>query len=198
MNKIVLIKNSDGLRPASERDADLLSAFANGSAVTAKLTTKHSRSLAMHRMYWALLNLAVHYWEPINTITFEHEKVFCEGLMKFLNDNGHETGGVAYLLDAYMKELTFNRQVWVPLIERSAEGLHNWLKKQTGFYDVVLTPTGVTKNLKSISFESMTHEQWKLFYKDAFNVLWDFILSQCFESEEEAQNAVDQMLTMGN
>jgi hypothetical protein len=43
----------------------------------------------------------------------------------------------------------------------------------------------------------MDQDQFNDFYKAAFNVCWRFILSRAFEDDNQAQNAIDQLLQFG-
>ena len=197
MKKIVCLKNSDGLRPATPFDAEELNVIANGDAVTVRITAKNQRSLAMHRMYWALVQLALDYWKPDQNAIYETEKQFALGLQRFVSNNGLKPTFIKDLLEMYMEELQTARTTYVQDIPRTAAALHQWIKEQVGYYDIVLTPSGIEKQTRSIAFDAMSHEEWKAYYNSAFNVVWEFVFSQVFHDQKQAQNAIDQLSAMG-
>jgi len=43
----------------------------------------------------------------------------------------------------------------------------------------------------------MSQDEFGVFYKAAFSVVWRFILSRAFEDDNQAQNAIDQLLQFG-
>jgi hypothetical protein len=60
-----------------------------------------------------------------------------------------------------------------------------------------MTPGGLKKKALSINFNAMDQYEFNDFYKAAFSVCWQFILSRTFESEGQADNAINQLLAFG-
>ena len=74
------------------------------------------------------------------------------------------------------------------------DGSHLWLKQETGYYDAILTPTGIIKQSKSINFNAMKQPEFNDFYKKAGSVVWEYIFKdRNFESPEQADNLARQM-----
>nr|WP_244896450.1 DUF1367 family protein [Snodgrassella alvi] len=69
---------------------------------------------------------------------------------------------------------------------------------EAGYFNICVTPAGVVKEPKSISFASMDQDEFNAFYKACFNVCWNMILCNRFSSKDEAQQAIDQLLSLGN
>lgn len=61
----------------------------------------------------------------------------------------------------------------------------------------LLRPPEWSKEL-TISFAKMDQEEFNAFYKACFNVCWYMILCNQFSSEEEAQVAIEHLLSLGN
>ena len=80
----------------------------------------------------------------------------------------------------------------------SLEAFRKELTIQAGYYDVYETPWGVRKEAKSISFASMSQEEFNAFYQNCFQVAWNMMLAAVFDSEESAQQAaVQKMMEFG-
>lgn len=160
------------------------------------------RSLQHHRMYWSgLLALAVHYWEPDMGGVSEAEKRGAWEFAKWL-DRAADGGAIQKVVQNFIEDWSNNRREArrpPPLTDREKKDwMHEWVKRKVGHVEMVITPDGeVVLRTLSINFNAMTQEEFAEFYKRAFNVIWNRVLSTPFQSEEEAQNAVDNLLSLG-
>jgi putative uncharacterized protein orf79 len=99
-----------------------------------------------------------------------------DSLRRLAEKRADKYGAAALSLEAFRKELTI----------------------QAGYYDVYETPWGVRKEAKSISFASMSQEEFNTFYQNCFQVAWNMMLAAVFDSEESAQQAaVQKMMEFG-
>lgn len=199
MKEIVLYKTQDGgLRAATAADQELLESFKLGQGVKVKAVGMKPRSLPHHRLYWGgLLELAFDYWEPQGGLISASEKGTLLKFADWLDRKGGNSGAVRRACKAFLTELKQSRTERIETPHKSKQGLHEWVKIEAGYFDYEITPTGIRKVARSINFNSMGQEEFTQFYKAAFSVVWRFILSRNFESEQQAQNAVDQLVAMG-
>jgi len=195
--EVVLQLNSGALYPVTEDDKAILSSFTDKQGVRCSLIRMKPRSLKHHRLYWAgLINLAMQYWQPEGGLIAKSESVTLDKFTEFLGGYG---GNKKALLDAkelFLESLIASRRKSIPSIDSSKQSLHIWIKEKTGYYDIINTPEGLKKKVKSINFNAMSQDEFNQFYKSAFSVVWDFILSRSFESEDQAQDAIDQLLRL--
>lgn len=160
------------------------------------------RSLQHHKLYWSgLLGLAVHYWEPDMGGISEAEKRGAWEFAKWL-DRAASGEAVQKIVQNFIADWSANRREArqpPPLTDREKrEWLHEWVKRKVGHTEMLITPDGeVVMRTLSINFNSMSQEEFFDFYQRAFNVVWNRVLSSPFETEKEAQNAVDNLLSVG-
>lgn len=197
MEKVVLIKTNDVLVPATAKDLETLQFIPSGSSVNANITTKSHRSLRMHRMYWALIELALDYWEPDSGLIKECENEFGMGLIEFVRQSGRDCDAIRQLVRLYKKNLSESRTGAFEVVYKDSQMLHNWIKEQIGLYDLVMTPDGLVKKTKSISFDKMSHERWMQYYSQAFSVVWQLVLSEVFKNKEDAKEAIEKLSKLG-
>lgn len=198
MIKASLIKQGGGLFPVTEADKEQIDKYKQGEIVNGRFTGKSSRSYQFHKLYFGgLLRLALDYWQPRGGILTKDEKDFAKGLISYVESKGYDSEAVKLLLRAYMEKVIAERQCEIETQHKSIEGLHHYVKIEAGYYDAIITPEGVIREAKSISFDSMTHEDFKEFYKRAFNVVWSMVLVKSFRNEQEAHNAISELLAMG-
>lgn len=193
------IRHGDVLVPATKYDLEYLSEFKNGEAVDVKISSNRGRSIKMHRMYWALVRLASDYWESDGGFISKDEKEFAKGISEYVKSMGHDASAIESVMKMYMKDLIELRRSKIPDTSKSKslEVIHAWIKKEAGYYDLIKTPDGLIKSPKSISFNSMSHERWLVYYKQAFDVVWNFILSKVFKNKEEVNELIDRLSRLG-
>lgn len=186
-----IVRQGGQLLPWSEDDREALKGLREGQVVSCSLARQTNRNLEHHRLYWAgLLGLALDYWEPAGGMLSPNEAALLRSYTKYLE----RTGGVEGALQKPLKEFTARvcarraEKVGVP--HKSKAALHRWIKEELGLYDLEVTPAGVRKVLKSVSFARMDQSEFDEFYREAFSLIWRFVLSAVYASEPEAQDAV--------
>lgn len=199
MKEALLIKtNNQTLQAATDFDAEILNSFKTGQAVKVKIVMQSARSLPHHRLYFAgLLQLAFDYWEPSGGLIAPSEKATLKKFCKWLDRKSNDSGAIYRAAKVFLNELGLSRAQSIEAPHKSKVDLHNWVKEQAGYYDLVITPSGIRKKVKSINFNKMGQEEFNEFYKKAFSVVWQFILFRTFESEEQAENVINNLLSMG-
>lgn len=197
--EITLVKCQDGsLRPVTQTDQDLVKSWKLGQGVRVKAVMLKPRSIQHHRMFFGgLLGLTMEYWEPSGGLITPAERKTLSGFASWLDKQGGNTGAVRRAQDEYLRQLNERRSEQIQAPEKSLDALLEWLKLEVGHYDLVETPAGIMKRTKSINFNSMDQDQFMDFYKRCFSVVWRFVLSKTFSTEQEAQAAVDQLLQFG-
>ena len=197
--ELMLVKGQDGaLRPASAADQDHMGKFKTGKAVRVSVTQIKSRSLQHHRLYWGgLIELAMDYWEPTGGLVSSSETSTLKRFADWLDKQGGNSGAIRRACAAFLDELRHSRGLRIDAPHKSREALHEWIKIEAGYYRLEETPGGVRRVPLSINFNAMSQDEFGVFYKAAFSVVWRFILSRAFEDDNQAQNAIDQLLQFG-
>lgn len=198
-NEIVLIKSGPHtLQAATETDKELMASWKLGKAVKVTSVNVSVRSIKRHQMYWAgLIGLAFDYWETDGGLMAPSEKRVLEMFSRWLDSKGGGGGAVGRACESFKIELIQRRADSIHAPEKSKKQLHEWIKEESGWFTWETTPTGLRKVTKSINFNSMDNDEFKEFYKAAFNVVWKFILSRSFANEAEARHAIDNLTALG-
>lgn len=195
--EFTLVKVNNGFQYATDADRDAASCYKLGQGLKVS-TVKHSaRSLQHHRLFFGgLLELMFEHWQPDEAMTTESERKL---IMQFCNvlDSAGGGGEVKKWGEDFLNHLSQSRAQKIESPSKTKEGLLNWIKDKTGHVEVIVTPSGIKRVPKSINFNSMSQEQFYVFYKKAFDVCWTYILSQKFDSETECQNVIDRLSSMG-
>ena len=195
--EVVLIKVNNGLQYATDSDREMCVNWRIGQAVKVKAVKQSKRSLKFHQRYWAgLIAITLAYWEPCEDMTTEAERKLIEQFCGVL-DNVIGGGEVTIWGNDFLETLSQKRAQKIQAPNKSPQDLHDWIKDKAGYYDIVITPSGPKRKLRSIDFNAMSDEAFKDFYKKAFNVCWRYVLGQTFKTEAEADNAVNQLLSVG-
>ena len=197
--ELTLVKGQDGaLRPASAADQEHMDRFKVGQALRLSATQVRDRSLQHHRLYWGgLIELTMDYWEPQGGLLASSEISTLKRFSDWLDNQSANSGAVRRACRAFLSELRHSRASRIETPDKSQEALHEWIKIEAGYFEYVMTPGGVKKRALSINFQSMDQDQFNDFYRAAFSVCWRFILSRTFDSDKQAQAAVDQLLAFG-
>ena len=194
--ELVLVKVNNGFAYATDADREAASSWSVGKGVKVTAVQQSPRSLQFHRRYWAgLIALTFEYWEPDYGMTTEAERILITKFCKVLDENGGG-GEVAKWGDQFLSSLSQHRAQSIQVPNKTKEALHDWIKDKAGYYDVLITPTGPKRKLKSINFNAMSEEQFRDYYRDAFNACWRYVLAKPFEDEVKAHNAVSQLLSV--
>lgn len=199
MNEMMLMKTPDGsFRPVTQDDMALASGWKTGQGIRVKAVQVKPRSIDHHRLYWGgLLELALEYWEPKGGLISSSEKHTLKQFSNWLDMKSGKTGAIENACKVFLAELRDSRGQKIQVPEKNKADLHTWVKVEAGYFDYVLTPIGIRKEAKSINFNAMDQDEFNDFYKSAFAVVWNFILSRHFENEDAASDSVNQLLAMG-
>ena len=198
--EFVGIRNGGGLWPATDVDKESLRKLKQRQAVKVTLVKQSSRSLLHHQLYWAgLVGLILDYWAPESGCLTPNEigvaDSLCAFLCRGLGDDSVEA--ITAAKEAFIANLKQRRADSLPPCETKPQDVHDWIKAELGMYELYVTPTGWSKRLKSINFNAMGSEEFKDFYRKAFGVAWRFVLSRQFDTQEEAENVINQLASMG-
>lgn len=182
--------------PATSHDAEVSQSL-KGARRFSTVQVK-DRSLQHHRLYFGgLLRLTLDYWEPKGGLISPAEIDTLRKFSRWLDIKSGKTGAIHNAAKVFLTELRDRRAQTIQTPHKSIDALHEWVKVEAGYYDLIVTPAGVRKKARSINFNAMDQDQFNEFYKAAFSVCWRVILSRTFASEDECQNVIDQLLMMG-
>lgn len=201
--ELTVKKMGDTLVPAEQVDKEVLSTIKSGRAFKVSAVRVSERAANNHKLYWGgLIRLVAEYWEPQSGLISKYDKQVMGGLIDWVSAQGKNTDALSTLINLYLTDRAQRIKDKLPEDERAADQLkiiHEWLKEEAGFYDVQLTPTGIRKQVKSISFNAMPREEeFMAFYRRVFSVAWRYVFSKAnFESEEQAMNLALEMSQMG-
>lgn len=197
--EIAMAKQMDGsFRPVTEHDQQLAESIKQGSALKFVAVKMSRRSIQYHRLYFGgLINLAKRYWSPTGGLITESEKDTLLSFADWLDGQGAKTGAIRSACRQFLINLRNDRAEKIALPDATSMAMHRWVKEQAGYWHWEQTPTGMVKVVESINFNAMTREEYDFFYKAAFSVIWNFILSRAFKTEQDAENAVQQLMRMG-
>lgn len=194
MTDICLVKDGGKLIPFAPDDADTLQKIPNGQVIKCKYSIP--RNLAFHRKYFALVNLAFEYIKPSFSLVTKAERFGIQGFSKFISENspGNEEL-MKSLASEYIAMLEKNRLTRFGEPTPCKTAFRKEVMVKAGYYDLVSTPDGPARIAKSISFGSMDNDQFAEVYKACFNVLWTEVLNEVFESEGDAEAAVNHAMS---
>jgi hypothetical protein len=196
----MLVRKKGGmLFPVMDDDKEKLRGVPKDQVFKIALVRQSQRSLKHHQLYWSgLIGLVSQYWAPeTGTISPTERAVvfkFAGYLSGFTNDGDPEW--LTQAGNQFLQALARSRADKMDTPEPNRQAIHDWIKEELNLYELYLTPSGWKKKLKSINFNAMTQDEFNEFYKNAFSLAWRFILSRHFESEDAAQNAVNEMLAL--
>lgn len=194
-----IVKTTDGtFIPATAYDAELLGGLKAGKPYKVEVKQMSDRSYRHHKLFFGgLLPLAYHYWTPTGGMVTQGERLMVERFAQRL-EALHESGGLfLQFAEEFVLGEAKKRGEKVGVVLQSMEMFRKWLTAEAGYFDVYETPAGIRKEAKSISFANMEQEEFNVFYKNCFQVVWNMMLAGKFENEEDAQAAALQMMEMG-
>lgn len=191
MAELALIRTAQGLVPATEADRETIQCWKAGQVIHGKFTKM--RNARFHGKFFAMLDLAWEYWEPVGGLIPRQEMRGIRGLAKFFEAQNGRPGQLSNAVDAYIAGLEQARAERFPSVDKSREAFREWVTIEAGHFHLVRTPDGVRKEAKSISWASMDDTQFEPLYRDVFNACWRLVLSAHFETEEAALAAADQI-----
>lgn len=191
MAELALIRTAQGLVPATEADRETIQCWKAGQVIHGKFTKM--RNARFHGKFFAMLDLAWEYWEPVGGLIPRQEMRGIRGLAKFFEAQNGRPGQLSNAVDAYIAGLEQARSERFPAVDKSREAFREWVTIKAGHYHLVRTPDGVRKEAKSISWANMDDTQFEPLYRDVFNACWRLVLSAHFETEGAALEAADQI-----
>jgi hypothetical protein len=198
-----VVRVHDGLKPLSQADIEILEGFKIGQGLSVKVKKVNDRSLQHLRLYWGgLVELVAQHWGGSQGLIPKSDKSLMMGLVEFVAAQGHDTIAISTLINAYLSDRAERIRDRIPEFEKAVtmrDKVHQWLKEEAGYCDIVLTPTGITKRVKSINFNTMkTQEEFNVFYKKVFSVAWRYVFSRAnFKDEREAEDMAMRLSRMG-
>lgn len=201
MVEAMMIKRADGLfEAATPYDAEQLGSLKIGKGYKMKLTQGSNRSVQHHRLFFGgLLPLAFGVWQPSGGLVNESEEQFARGFARNLDAlAGNDDHAFEELFESYLDAVAQKRAEKLgapPAMD--VEQFRKWLIVKAGYFETKIDPSGIRKVPKSISFASMSQEEFNAFYKNCFAVAWNLLLNSHFESEEQAQQAALALLEVG-
>ena len=198
--EILAVKALDNsLRPVTAIDADSLNQYKVGQAVKIQITKQKNRSLPHHRLFFGgLLPFAFDYWQPAGGVISPKERDVVIWIAKRLDKFAGNKGVIVTAAEEALNLLAKKRAEKLPVIDKDIDSFRRWLTIEAGYFNICVTPAGVVKEPKSISFARMDQDEFNAFYKACFNVCWNMILCNRFASKDEAQQAIDDLLSLGN
>lgn len=197
-HELQLIKqSSEILISATPETRELLqSKFKLGDVLVAEF--KRVRNPAFHRRFFALLNLGFEYWEPTGGAISSNERKLVTGFANFLSTYGGSANALQDAAEHYLEQVAGRRVTNGISLCKSYEAYRAWVIVEAGHYDAIQLPDGtLRKHPRSISFANMDEIEFQQLYKAALDVLWRWILSRTFRTQQEAENAAAQLMSFG-
>jgi len=195
MAQLQLIKQSSGiLIPATPETSDILQSKIRLGAVL-EADFRQLRNPAFHRRFFALLNLGFEYWEPTGGAISSNERKLVTGYAKYLGSFGGNEPALMDAAEQYLDRIADRRAGSISAC-KSFDAYRSWVIVEAGHYDALQLPDGtLRKHPRSISFANMEETEFQQLYRAALDVLWRWILSRAFRSQDEAQNAAAQLMS---
>lgn len=193
MSVLMFIKTKVGLVPHTASDKEVFDKWKLGEVVSGKF--KRVRNPEFHRKFFSMLNLAFDYYEPSSGVLTEDEKRIATKIFQTLDNYNNSNGVMLDFGREFLKAESQERRSQLTNIENAFEPFRKDMIEAAGYYDEVRVPSGIKKVARSISFAKMEQGEFNALYKAVFNACWRFVLSRTFKTKEEAQNAMDQLLS---
>jgi len=192
MAQLHLVKSApQTLTPATPEASEFVRRLRPG--VLLNCDVRQARNYRFHKLFFSLLNLGFQYWIPIAGAVSESEKLLLRGYVDYLISMTGQQNILDETLDVWLARAGHQRAEGVVLV-KSFEAYRKWAVMTAGFYDEFILPDGtVRREARSISFASMSEDEFRQVYKAVLNVLWLHILNRPFSSHQEAENAAAQL-----
>lgn len=201
--ELTVKKIGDTLIPVTTADIEAISGVRQGQGFRVELIRVSDRSIQHHRLYFGgLIRLVADYWEPDSGLVSRYDKRLMNELVTWVAEYENLSEALSTVTELFLEDRANRVRAYLPDYEKAAvklNSIHEWLKEEAGFYDAILTPTGVKKHTKSINFNAMPSQaEFDDFYQKVFSVAWRYVLSRNhFSSQKEAENVALQMASMG-
>lgn len=200
--ELMLRKTPTGLVPEIAFDHSKYESLKMGQPVKVTLVKVSERNYRFHCMYFGgLLELAADYFEPHGGLVSKEERNFLKRFIRFIERMaGGIQPGLRQAYKEFLRQARSARASKVSQVElprhQMIEELHRWVKEESGLYDVIETPSGCHKKLKSIKFREMSEEQFEAYFRGAYQVVWNYLLSQKFQDQREFDRILHQLMSM--
>lgn len=178
--ELILIRKGDALYPAGQSDVDVLRKLKMNQPL--KADVKQPRNYQFHKKLFALLNLAFDYWQP-NSLISEVESATVDKLGQFMQRQGLAGESITALCSEFLRHLNNHRHS-VPA-ERSFDCFREYVTIKAGYFDTVISPSGLKRVAKSISYSSMDESSFSEYYKQILNVCWQLCLHSVYQNQEQ-------------
>ena len=120
------------------------------------------------------------------------------GFANFLSTYGGSANALQDAAEHYLEQVAGRRVTNGISLCKSYEAYRAWVIVEAGHYDAIQLPDGtLRKHPRSISFANMDEIEFQQLYKAALDVLWRWILSRTFRTQQEAENAAAQLMSFG-
>jgi len=187
-----LLRTVSGWQPATEHDLSFCQPYKVGDVI--RVTAQKPRNGKHHRKAFALLQLSFNYWEPPISFLTSGERHMAQVIAERLDAMGGGSGVIISQVSQIAQQVAGSRRDKLGEPEKSFEAFRKDITIRAGYYDIELSPSGISKKAKSLSFSAMPQDEFSEWYKAAFGVLWNLVLSKHFPTEQEAEEAANQML----
>ncbi len=194
-----LISQNGSIEYATEMDRDLFLGLAIGTPVEIK--AKPGRNVGHHRKYFALMKMGLEYWKPDISFVSKAEYWIAHQVAKEFanlsqNKDFYEQFGKAIASKVTQgvskeREMKLNGDMF-----HSIDLYRRKIMIDAGFFDYILLPDGgALREPFSIAFDEMSQDKFNDIYRGCFNQIWQQTLIQVFDTKDEAQQAIDTMMS---
>lgn len=193
------IAQNGQIQYATEMDEDLFLGLAIGTPV--EIRAKPKRNLMHHRKYFALMKLGLEYWKPDVSLVSKPERWIAHRVAKEFaklsqNKDFYEKYGKD-IADKVLQDVTDERKINLDGV--SYHNLDLYRRKimiDADFFDYILLPDGgALREPYSIAFDRMSQDKFNEIYRGCFNQIWQQTLIQVFDKPEDAERAVNEMMS---
>ncbi len=185
---------------------DIYEHYEVNEAINVTVTAQNNRSLAHHRLFFGgLIELMKQYCDYSGGLIKTSEIELIELFVNFLTQKvpflRQRKDKLMDLGRRFLQHVAMKRAEKItltePTEEQKTEQILRYIKDELNMFDLVPSASGYERSYHSISFAKMSQERFNEFYKAAFTVCWNRILSSKFDDEAQAQKAIDQLMGIG-
>lgn len=194
MAQLNFIKTNGVLVPADEQSKEVFAKYKTGGVITGEF--KQARNPKYHRRFFVLLNLSFEYWEPSGGVLMESEKNIIKSFVSALSNYMDDKEVIKVFAREFLKNVAAARRNRISTITKSYEAFRKEILIESGFYELTHTTSGIKKQAESISFARMNEDRFREVYKAVFSTCWNRVLSKSFPNEQEAENAINNLLSL--
>lgn len=187
-----IIRKGDTLHPVNDEGLRLVRSLPEGQWLRADIVTM--RNVSLHRKCFAYMQLAYEHWQPASeSIVSRMERETVKRLGKYLVRQGIAQEAAQAVVDGYLSDVEASRQFME--FPRSFDQFRADMTIKAGYYEMLMTTDGPIKKAKSWAWINMPESEFKQLFEDIRRVCWDEILSQSYESIEQADAVAEQLMS---